>query len=150
MPWEPELLLRQVLCRLSHRRDGGWIAYDQAVAAYAPGMGVIGGNLAREIDRPQDTMVFFFKGFGPASSVALAAFANATFEAPSRIAYTALALALTMILKRCRLSDRTMQKVDRLGSKESEQPDEGSGHGSNHSIDSEVGASEVRHRLGGR
>jgi hypothetical protein len=60
---------------------------------------------------------------GPASSVALAAFANATFEVPSRVAYTALYLALTMILKRCRLPEvevaernRTMQTVDRLGS----------------------------------
>jgi hypothetical protein len=42
-------------------------------------MGVIGGNLAREIDRAQDTMTFFFMGLGPASSVAFAAFANATF-----------------------------------------------------------------------
>jgi hypothetical protein len=66
---------------ISPAEPGRWIAYDQAVAAYAPERGVIGGNLAWEIDRAQDTRICFFMGLGPASSVALAAFANATFEA---------------------------------------------------------------------
>jgi hypothetical protein len=83
---------------------------------------------------------------GPASSVVLAAFANATFEAPSRVAYTALFLALTMILKRCRLlkvevaeRNRTMQKFDRLGPKGQNSLTKDPGVEGDRSIDSELG-----------
>jgi len=54
----------------------------------------------------------------------------------SRVAYTILALALTIILKKCRLSEvnvageyGAIEKIDRLGSEQPEQADEVSGHG---------------------
>jgi hypothetical protein len=63
-------------------------------------------------------------------------FCQRDIRGSSRVAYTARSLVLTMILKGCRLSEvevaernRTMQKVDRLRSQGSEQPDEGSGPG---------------------
>ena len=78
-------------------------------------------------------MIFCFHGLSPGELCRVGSFCQRDIRDPSRVAYTALSLALTMILKRCRLSEvevaernRTMQKVDRLGSQGSEQPDEGS------------------------
>jgi hypothetical protein len=109
---------------------------NQAVAAYASGRGVIGGNLGWEIDRAQDAATFCFHAFRPGDLCRVGSFCQRDIRGSSRVAYTARSLVLTMILKGCRLSEvevaernRTMQKVNRLRSQGSEQPDEGSGPG---------------------
>jgi hypothetical protein len=83
--------------------------------------------------------------YSRASSVMLAAFANATLRGTSRLAYTALALALTMILKRCRLVEveepernSAMQGATVLAPEGENSFGEGSGPGKSR-IHSEVG-----------
>jgi hypothetical protein len=115
------------------------IAYGQSIAVYAPWPDVICGDFGPEIGGTKGDTSLCFMGFRLVTIGKLChigSFRQRDIEGPSRLAYTALALALTMILKRCRLVEveepernSAMQTADRLGSRRGKQLGEGSGPG---------------------